>query len=127
MAGELKARGFVVHRTDAVHSPSAYLKLDWGMANTVRISDHYGSGDRLNFRFNVVSDVTEPYITTHDGDIVRHWYGFNHLGQVIRDIEALRSNKVAAMGDETYAWLMDRNRVFASDKPQGMFKKARRV
>ena len=36
------AEGFTVHRYDAYSTSSVYLKLDCGMCNSIRISDHRG-------------------------------------------------------------------------------------
>jgi hypothetical protein len=126
IVGELKARGFVVHRTDAVHSASVYLKLDYGVANTIRISDHTGSGGRLDFRFNILSHVRGSFTTLMEDGTDRHWYGWGDVGRALKDIEAFRERKRAMLGDE-YGYLMERNAYFARTKPQGMWIKARRV
>jgi hypothetical protein len=127
IAGELKARGFVVHRTDAVNSTSAYLKVDYGVMNTVRISDHKGAGEKLDFRFNILSPIQEPYRTRMSDGTPRYWYGFSDLGQFYRDIEAFRQHKLTILGEQEYKFLMSKNAYFAEHKPWGMWKKARRV
>jgi hypothetical protein len=37
---ELTAAGFVIQRYDAFSTNSIYLKLDYGLCNSIRISDH---------------------------------------------------------------------------------------
>lgn len=38
----LLSAGFIVHRYDAYSTNSIYLKLDCGVCNSIRISDHTG-------------------------------------------------------------------------------------
>ena len=38
----LLEKGFIVQRYDSVTTNSIYLKLDYGMCNSIRISDHKG-------------------------------------------------------------------------------------
>lgn len=128
LIGELKARGIVVHRTDAVNSASAYLKLDYGILGSVRISDHLGTGEVLGFRWNLMSEIGEPYTTTdleqgHD----RHWYGWVHLGDMIGHIERYRAQRQQQMGQEGYVVAMGRNEWNINRTRKGFWEKARRV
>lgn len=49
---ELLKRGMIIHRYNAYSTNSIYLKLDWGVMNSIRISDHKGY-DHLSYRYNV--------------------------------------------------------------------------
>lgn len=52
----LLSAGFIVHRYDAYSTNSIYLKLDCGVCNSIRISDHTGKG-YLKYRYNIGSDI----------------------------------------------------------------------
>lgn len=45
-----------IHRYDAYSTNSVYLKFDYGLGNSLRISDHHGK-ERLNYRFNILLDL----------------------------------------------------------------------
>ena len=49
----LKSIGFVIQRYDAYSTNSIYLKLDYGVCNSIRISDHTGK-KYLKYRYNVI-------------------------------------------------------------------------
>lgn len=52
LSEELKNNGFTVHRYDAFSTKSIYLKLDYGVCNSIRISDHNGK-KYLKYRYNI--------------------------------------------------------------------------
>jgi len=49
----LKAEGFTIQRYDAYSTESVYLKLDYGIAYTVRISNHPGK-KHLRYTYNLI-------------------------------------------------------------------------
>ena len=49
----------VIHRYDAYSTNSVYLKFDYGVGNSLRISDHKGK-KHLAYRFNIILDLREP-------------------------------------------------------------------
>ena len=62
----LKDKGFVIQRYDAYSTDSVYLKLDYGVCNSIRISDHEGK-KHLCYRYNMIiggenNIVEEKYI-----------------------------------------------------------------
>ena len=52
LSEELKNNGFTVHRYDGFSTKSIYLKLDYGVCNSIRISDHNGK-KYLKYRYNI--------------------------------------------------------------------------
>lgn len=60
LQSELIKRKFIVHRYDAYSTNSVYLKLDFGAAYSIRISDHNGKR-YLSYKFNVMSDINKAY------------------------------------------------------------------
>lgn len=56
IATKLLEQGFIIHRYDSYTTSSIYLKLDYGLMNSIRISDHKGK-KHLSYRYNVESGV----------------------------------------------------------------------
>lgn len=52
-----KLRGkVIIHRYDSFTTNSIYLKFDYGLANSLRISDHDGK-QHLKYRFNILESM----------------------------------------------------------------------
>jgi len=60
-------KDFTVHVKRADSTSSVYVKLDYGAANSIRISDHPGN-ENYNYRFNLMLGMTrqqvQHYMTT---------------------------------------------------------------
>lgn len=74
----------VIHRYDAYSTNSVYLKFDYGLGNSLRISDHQGK-EHLAYRFNIIMDLTEPKDDLA-GKYPRRYYPPDMADQVIEDI-----------------------------------------
>ena len=100
----LIAEGFTVQRYDAYKTDSIYLKLDFGVCNSIRISDHPGKRylkrgfPRLYFCQDQVDALIE---------------------QVLRD----RKSKLAKYGADRYRRYAEENRVENSQK-KGFWRQA---
>ena len=49
---KLLEQGFIIHRYDSYTTNSIYLKLDYGVMNSIRISDHKGK-QHLSYKYNI--------------------------------------------------------------------------
>lgn len=49
---KLLEQGFIVHRYDSYTTISIYLKLDYGLMHSIRISDHKGK-KHLSYKYNI--------------------------------------------------------------------------
>lgn len=83
IAGQLKNK-MIVHRYDAYSTDSVYLKFDYGIACSLRISDHTGK-KHLAYRYNIGLDVQEPYEIQRDG-LTRKFYPPKMADKVIEEI-----------------------------------------
>lgn len=103
---ELKKHGIVLQRYDAYSSNSVYLKLDYGVCNSIRISDHPGK-KQLHYRYNVLSTLTKPstYKTKPEG-FVRNMYPFDAVDKLVQDIVRDRNKKIAEYGKSKYRKFM---------------------
>ena len=76
------AEGFTVHRYDAYSTSSVYLKLDCGMCNSIRISDHRGK-KHLAYRYNIGPWIKKRW-HDHDGRYPRHYYPIDEADEIGR-------------------------------------------
>ena len=89
---QLLAEGVVIQRYNALSTGSIYLKFDYGLANSIRISDHTGK-KHLSYMFNVGSDIKEPR-TARDG-FTRYYYPMTAIDDVVRHILRHRQRRMA--------------------------------
>lgn len=106
---ELGELGFTIQRYNAHGTNSVYLKLDYGMSHSIRISDHEGYG-HLKYRYNVLTnwDRKNPTTTMDDG-FVRFYYNTSDwlITALIESIANMRSAMIIAYGIEDYKKMMD--------------------
>lgn len=111
----LKAENFIIQRYNSYSTNSIYLKLDYGVAHSIRISDHKGK-KHLNYKFNVQSDIKQSYQRKH-GKVTRNFYSFNDIDKLVTDVINHRNNKQMKHGRMGYEYYMNKNRF------EGQFKK----
>lgn len=106
---KLKVAGLILQRYDAYSSNSVYLKLDYGVCNSIRISDHK-SKKHLHYRYNLLSTLKQAssYRVRPQGWI-RNQYPFDAVDKMIADIIRDRNRKIAAYGKSKYRKYMMQN------------------
>lgn len=102
-----KQHGFVVQRYDAYSTQSVYLKLDYGVSNSIRISNHAGK-KHLAYRFNLLTDIEKSY--TQHGTHQRNFYCTDDLDRLIEDISNHRKAQIERYGLANYTRLMEKNK-----------------
>lgn len=107
LAAGLLRRGFSVQRYDAFSTNSIYLKLDFGVCNSIRISDHPGK-KHLKYRYNIGSFV-EQYREVKDR-YDRLYFQIDAAGELIKRIESDREKKKRRYGRAGYEHLMNKNK-----------------
>lgn len=95
---------FIVHRYNAYSTSSIYLKLDYGLSCGIRIADHQGI-KKYSYRFNVLKDYKGDEVILKDG-LICHFYNFNELPKLLKDIEMERKEKLNKYGLEKYQFYM---------------------
>ena len=73
----------IIHRYDAFSTNSIYLKFDYGIANSLRISDHRGK-KHLSYRYNILLDLDE--ITCEQGKFERWYYPPDKIDELVDKI-----------------------------------------
>lgn len=93
---KMAKEGVAVHRYDAITSKSIYLKFDFGVAYSLRISDHKGY-KHLTYRYNLMQGATGKR-TQIDKGFKRDYYGLDWIDGMIRDILQNRKSKMQSEG-----------------------------
>lgn len=78
------AGSVVIHRYDAYSTNSVYLKFDYGVANSLRISDHPGK-KYLSYRYNIILNQKKQKKDTY-GKYPQYYYPPTLVDKVIKDI-----------------------------------------
>lgn len=119
----LKDEGIVIQRYDSYSSNSVYLKLDYGVSYSIRISDHPGKS-YLKYRYNIGIDIPE-YIEDLDDSKPRYYYNIADYEKMLDRILSERMSKIEKYGMSKYQKFMKSNR--RSSKNIGFWSRARIV
>lgn len=112
LVSRFKAEGIVVQRYDAYSTNSIYLKLDYGVANSIRISDHPGK-KYLSYRYNIIKGLKKVYSSKDfkDGKTFdRFYYPLDEIERLIHDTLDERRYRMNRYGLSNYAEYMARNK-----------------
>lgn len=116
----LSQAGFTIQRYDASTTDSIYLKLDYGVGNSIRISNHNGK-KHLNYRYNVILDgVTEDVMAKY----IRHYYHPDDIDKMINLIMTERRMKIQQYGKFRYNEFMTSNQKNHNADKHGFWKTA---
>lgn len=96
----LKKNGFTIHRYNSYSSNSIYLKVDFGLAGSIRISDHVGKG-YLNYTFNVGTDIKE-YREEQGKYGVRYFIPENRLELLLPLVNKIYKSKITKYSKHWY-------------------------
>ena len=118
------AEGFTVHRYDAYSTRSVYLKLDCGMCNSIRISDHRGKR-HLKYRYNIGPWIKER---RHENDgYPRHYYPIDEADVLVKTVLRDRQRRKNRYGADKYEALMRKNEREGARATCGFWSQARKV
>lgn len=81
----------IIHRYDAYTTNSIYLKFDYGVANSLRISDHPGKR-YLKYRYNILTSQKRKEVKKDRG-FDRIYYSPDMVNAVCRDILHAKEEK----------------------------------
>lgn len=108
LADEISKRllneGIVVHRYDAFKTDSIYLKLDYGVLWSIRISDHRGY-KHLEYHWNIGPWIHKQHTTVKGKE--RRFYPTKYVDALIADILEAKENKIRRRGVIGYEWDMN--------------------
>lgn len=126
----LKKRGIAILRYDAISTKSVYLKLDYGVPGSIRISDHKGL-KYLHYTFNVEVWRKNIDVSLDNRGSFRFYYPSTPeaLDQLITKAMERVNERKEKYGDEKYAEYMRKNQQkgLGGDKTYTFWHKARLV
>lgn len=93
--------GIVVHRYDTKSSGSIYFKFDWGVAHSLRISDHNGI-EKYHYKFNLIQSLPEIRRICYNNNNYCNYYPFNEFFTCLDDILTNRKEVMERYGTERY-------------------------
>ena len=100
LVDKLKKEGFTIQYYHARSTNSVYLKLDYGLAHSVRISDHKGK-KHLKYRYNFAITTNRiNKVPTKNG--WRYFSPFHKVDDMVEIIKEERDRKIEVMGKEKY-------------------------
>lgn len=104
----LKQEGFTIQKYEAYSSNSVYLKLDYGVCHSIRISDHHGK-KHLSYRYNILQCVEEPYVN-EKSEYPRYYYSFDDVEMMLERIIDDRNKRLSKYGENLYTMFMKSNK-----------------
>lgn len=107
----LKKENIIVQFYESKTTSSIYMKLDYGVLNSLRISDHEGKG-HLSYKYNLLSTIQKPTTTksrSKYGVVTRHFYPLEHKTMLLKRILADRKEKLSRYGIGNYQRYMKEN------------------
>lgn len=107
IASQLQAifleNGIIVQRYNAYKTNSIYLKLDYGVLNSIRISDHPGK-QYLSYRYNIGPHIQEYTETINKYPM--YFYPIEQQQELINTILQIREEKINKYTPEKYKAIM---------------------
>lgn len=122
---ELKQHGFKIQRYDAYSTKSIYLKLDYGVCNSIRISDHKGKKG-LNYRYNLLTHLDYMNQERTSQGWIRAYYPPNWTDIMIQDIVRDRDERLKRYGEDSYKHYMKKNKLEYQNSP-GFWSKCKEI
>lgn len=116
----LKEEGAVIQLYRAKSTNSAYIKIDFGVGGTIRISDHKGK-KHLHYRYNLLLNSNRH--KTNHGGLERFYFPFRDIELMLEKILYDRRVKMEKY-DSRYAKFMRENEMSNANNRKGFWADA---
>lgn len=125
---QLLEKGYIIHRYDAFSSNSVYLKVDYGVGGSIRISNHKGKKN-LSYRFNIFSHQEGTEVNVFRDKVCdRHFYQANAVQRLINDVIKFREGRVRRYGGlNRYQSFVEKAKNENQSITKGFWKNAKEV
>lgn len=117
----LKEKGFIIQRYDALSTNSIYLKLDYGVCNSIRISDHPGK-EYLCYRYNIILGCDDNIV---EEKYIRYYFNENNIASLTNQIIFDKMQKTDKYG-LAYPRIVEKNKEKHENEP-GFWKDCKLV
>ena len=106
----LNNKGFTLYYLRAFSTTSCYIKLDFGIANSIRIADHKGI-EKYKYRFNLMLNLDKSY--EEDG---RYYYCLKDLDKLIKDVVFFKNEQLNKYGFRYYEYMLNEKKSMCDKK-----------
>jgi len=121
----LLADGFKIQYYEAFGTNSLYIKLDYGVCNSIRISDHEGKG-YLSYRYNIRTDISKYFVKYDRKGLVKLFYPLDKVDGLIHDINIAKASKLMQYGGKKYGKYMEEARE-SNKSNKGFWSKSKEI
>jgi hypothetical protein len=118
----LKEKGFIIQRYDALSTNSIYLKLDYGVCNSIRISDHPGK-KYLCYRYNIILGCDDNIV---EEKYIRYYFNENNITGLTNQIMFDKIQRINKYGKESYRRIVKSNKAKHENEP-GFWKDSKLI
>lgn len=101
LLNDLDREAFILQYYEAYSTSSCYIKLDYGVSNSIRIADHKGK-DKYPYRFNLMINLNKSY--ENNG---RSYYSIEDYDKMISDIKKFRDEQLNKYGFSYYEYMLN--------------------
>lgn len=115
--------GFTIQRYNAYKTSSVYLKLDFGVCNSIRISDHNGK-EHLCYRYNLIIGCNNDIV---EEKYIRYYYNETSVNALLNLILFDKHEKIKKYGLENYQRFMDKNKTEHKSDEKGFWAYAKLI
>ena len=116
-----KCPDIIIHYYHSYTSNSIYIKLDYGAANSIRISDHDKSDNGYNYKYELRTDKTLSW-HRFENDIYKIMYPATQIEQLANKIIKEREKKINEKGQSYLNELNKRKNYMDSEKSKKFYK-----
>ena len=116
-----KCPDIIIHYYHSYTSNSIYLKLDYGAASSIRISDHDKSDNGYNYKYELRIDKSLSWHRFED-NIYKIMYPATQVEQLASKIAKEREKKMNVKGEGYKNELNKRKNYMNSDKSKRFYK-----
>ena len=117
LLNDLDKEGFVLQYYQAYSTSSCYIKLDYGVSNSIRIADHKGK-ESYPYRFNLMIGLENSYKKKG-----RNYYSINDYDRMISEIKEFKNLQLKKYGFHYYEYML-KNKNYDVNK-KGFWEKAK--
>lgn len=99
---DLKNAGFIIQRANARTSNSVYLKLDYGVGNSIRISDHNSRNERRKYKYSVGTHIKKFDVRIVSDQRECRNYPISEVDRVVKDAIRFKRERISKIGTKAY-------------------------
>lgn len=98
---EFKRRGYIVHRFNDYPNRTIILKLEYGLMDTIRISEKPDGKINFPYKYNVQMDLKRVRSVEKDGK-VRYYYPYTNFSEMFETVEYYYLDLIEKYGERWY-------------------------